>query len=301
MDEELSPSPVAEAVADASTQPKPLEYEETPLIEPIAEPALPHQAPPPLPKRPSFGEFFGNLVLFIVLFAVGVGLSVFLRQYMSTSSLMQPTPNAPSTQLNTYTSTPTPSLFKNSTPVLTDPYASWNPYQVISGTTKQAIAGISFKLPTDILSPICDGASCASQGTYLSGGSRFTVAPRGTGQVLADFRGKVVSDVAGRSFQVKTTTVAGKNAVEFWGLFTGTTVGGYSFSQMRGVMVEVSDTLSVEFNHFTPTGINADFATDDALFDSILKTVVISGYSSMQKGAVLPLPSASQSASPSSY
>lgn len=293
MDEELSPLPVVEAVADASTQPKPLEYEETPLIEPI---------PPVAQKRSSFGEFLGNLLLFVILFAVGVGLSVFLRHYMSTNSLKETTTNSTSSDLlKTYSSTPTPALLNSVPSSLTDPYASWNAYQVISGTSKQAIAGITFKLPTDILSPICDGASCASQGTYLPGGSRFTVAPRGAGQSLSDFRGKVVSDLAGRSFQVKTVTVAGKNAVEFWGFFTGTTVGGYSFSQMRGVMVEVSDTLSVEFNHFAPTGVNADFATDDTLFDTILKTVVFSGYSSAQKGAVLPLPSASQSASPSSY
>lgn len=297
MDEDQTPSPVVEAVADASPQPKPLEYEETPLIEPIAELAPPHQAPTLTPKRLSFGEFFGNFVLFIVLFAVGVGLSVFLRQYMSTNTLMQPTTNAPSTQLNTYPSTPTPSIYNSVPPSSIDPYASWNPYQVISGTTKQAIVGITFKLPTDILSPICDGASCASQGTYLPGGSRFTVAPRGVGQSLSDFRGKIVSDLAGRSFQVKTVSVAGKNAVEFSGLFTGTTIGGYSFSQMRGVMVEVSDTLSVEFNHFTPAGVNADFTTDDALFDTILKTVVFSGYSSAQKGAVLPPPNFAQSAS----
>lgn len=302
MDEEFSPSPVVEAVADASVQPKPLEYEETPLIESIIEPVLPHQTPLLSQKHSSLGEFLRNLLLFIVLFVVGVGLSVFLRHYMSTNLPTQHTTNSTSIdQLKASVSTPTPSLYNTVPPVPTDPYALWNPYQVISGTSKQAIAGITFKLPQDILSPICDGASCASQGTYLPGGSRFTVAPRGTGQLLSDFRGKVVSDLAGRSFQVKTTTVAGKNAVEFWGLFTGTTVGGYSFSQMRGVMIEVSDTLSVEFNHFTPTGVNADFATDDALLDTILKTVVFTGYSSAQKGAVFPLPTASQSASPSSY
>ncbi len=299
MDEQQSPSPIVEAIADASAQPKPLEYEETPLIEPIPEIAQSHQAPPVSPKRSSFGAFIGNLVLFIVLFGVGVGLSIFLRQYMSTNSLKEAATNLTSTTtVNPYGSTPTPSLVGTVPNAPTDAYASWNAYQVISGTSKQAIAGIAFKLPPDILSPICDGATCASQGTYLPGGSRFTVAPRGTGQILADFRGKVVSDVAGRAFQVKTTTVAGKNAVEFWGLFTGTTVGGYSFNQMRGVMVEVSDTLSLEINHFTPTGVISDFISDDSLFDKILETLTLTGFTSLQKGAIIVSPTSTQSASP---
>ena len=42
---------------------------------------------------------------------------------------------------------------------------------------------------------------------------------------------------------------------------------------MRGVMIEVSSILTLEFNHFAPAGVTTDFATDDVLFDRILKTV----------------------------
>ena len=55
--------------------------------------------------------------------------------------------------------------------------------------------------------------------------------PERTGQLLSDFRGKIVSDLAGKSFTVKQTTISGKSATEFTGSFTGSTAGGYAFSK----------------------------------------------------------------------
>ncbi len=46
---------------------------------------------------------------------------------------------------------------------------------------------------------------------------------------------------------------------------------------MRGIMIELTPTASLEVNHFTPNGIVADFAADDMLFDAILKTITIAG------------------------
>ncbi len=313
--------------SEPSPSSEPIAYEETPIIDPIPvntppaspqypysplapepppiiPPASPSQGgpvPPPLelPRQSSaprssssFTKTVGMLLFFILLFAVGVWLSTILRQYLPTGlpSLALPTPKQ-----NGIVPTSTIPVVSTST----DPYANWKSYSVVSGVTKQAIPGISFKLPSDVLAPICDGANCASQGTYLPGGTRFTVAARGKGQLLTDYRGRIVSDLAGKEFTVKQTTVAGKNAVEFMGLFTGTTVGGYAFAQMHGVMVEVDDTLSFEINHFTPSGVDADFASDDSVFEKILSTLTFTGFTSMQKGNLIASPTSTQSASPS--
>lgn len=206
------------------------------------------------------------MVLFIVLFAVGVWLSVVLRKFLASRSETpsQPTAIKPTPYVSGFLS-PTASP----TTAITDPYAGWETHKVISG--------ISFKLPPDVLSPICDGSNCASQGTYLPNGSRFTVAPRGKGHVLVDARGNiVVTDSSGKSFTTKPTTVAGgRNALEYSGLFSGTTVGGYTFSQMRGLMIEIDEDETLEMNHFTPSGVSAEFAKDEVLFDKIVASVTV--------------------------
>jgi hypothetical protein len=96
----------------------------------------------------------------------------------------------------------------------------------------------------------------------------------------------VISDTSGNPFLTKPVTIGGLSATEFTGSFTGRTISGYAFSQMRGVMIPVSDNLSLEVNHFTPSGIVSDFAADETVFDSILKTFVIEN--ATQKGAVIP-------------
>lgn len=260
---------------------KPLVYEETPIIEPVKEPSpvmppgsspsqFPHlpSSSPPLKRNSPSGLLgtVGTILLFIILFGAGVWLSTVLRDFLPSRLPSTNQPTALLSPASTFGIVPTAS---------TDSYAAWSTYDITSGTTKQSIPGISYKLPSDVLSPICDGANCASQGTYLPGGTRFTIAARGGRELLRDFRGAVITDAGGREFTTTPTTIAEKHALEFRGLFTGTTSGGYSFSQMRGVMIEVDSTLSLEINHFTPTGVSADFASDDGVFDEILKTLVL--------------------------
>lgn len=272
-----------------------LTYEETPVIEPppSAEPppapdpvpaeTPPAPAPPPTPEtksRPAGKSFFrrflgmlGTLLIFALLFGAGVFLSGILRDYL----------NAPATEETAVIPTPTPvSILPagSATPSATPAATGWTAYAVISGVTRVAIPGISLSLPSDLAAPTCDGSSCSSQGTYLSGGTRLTIAPRGAGQVLKDFRGSIISDLQGQAFTVTQTTVAGRNAVAFEADFTGSTAGGSTFSRMRGVMIEVTPTLSLELNHFTPTGTTADFASDDAVFNQILSRVSFSSTSS---------------------
>jgi hypothetical protein len=277
-----------------SSLPTDLPIEETPEI-PMdehtvktesAEPVPPKESLPPvgyLPqqrKRSAAGSF-GLFILFLLLFAGGIWLSSYVRQYLPGTTDIPFLSGKPK-------STPTPTLGTVSLIAPTATTSSvWKTYQVTSGITKRPISGISLQLPSDILSPICDGGNCASQGTYLPGGTRFTIAPRGAGQVLPDFRGSAISDVNGVSFTSKPVTIAGVSATEFTGIFTGRTVSGYAFTKMRGVMIPVTETLSLELNHFTPNGITADFAADDVLFDRILNTVVITTVASGEKGAVL--------------
>lgn len=259
---------------------KPLQYEETPEI-PMPTP------PPPKKKSGCLGPLF-TLIMFLALFIAGIWLSSFVRQFF---------PSESSTSQEKDVSV-TPTITTLPTATGSAAVAAWKTYEVISGTTKSAFGGVTFQLPGDVLSPICDGTGCASQGTYLPGGTRFTVAPRGVGQALRDFRGSVISDVGGVSFTSKAMTAAGRSAMEFTGVFTGRTVSGYGFSRMRGVMIELTPTTSLEVNHFTPNGIVADFAADDMLFDAILKTIKVAGSTVSTTKTPTPTPPAGGSTSP---
>lgn len=260
-----------------------LTYEETPIMTPIPEtttPPLNVEDPPELPDplnhpelqshyddRPkrSGGGFVKKVLAILILFAVGLGGSIVIRQFLAGGFSLGST--QPEAELPPISETPTEATTS------ADPFASWKTYQVLTGGTREPIDMISFKLPSDILEPICDGEKCASQGTYLPGGSRFTVAARGKGQLLSDYRGKAISDLTGKIFETTDATVSGKTAIDFMGSFSGTTVGGYAFSRMHGVMIEVTDTLSLEVNHFTPTGLDVDFESDEVLFEQILKNI----------------------------
>lgn len=234
-----------------------------PDVEP-AQSAIPSPTPsyPPsaAPKhKPSVFNVFGVILVFLGLFGVGIWLSTIARQYF---------PDGFSVGTLLITPTPVP---VNNAPL--DPTANWTVYQVTSGSTKKPIEGITFKLPPEVLAPVCDNVACGSQGTYLPGGTRFTVAPRGVGQLLSDFRGAEVTDVNGISFLLKEATVSGHAARDFSGMFNGKTVTGYTFTQMHGLMIAITPQLSLELNHFTPTGVTADFARDDVLFDQIVGTL----------------------------
>lgn len=234
--------------------PAPLTYEETPEIP---------MDIPPVKKKFSVLKTLGIIIAFIALFVIGVNLSSSIRKFLPSGSgsgtETQSTANQPLI-------TPSPSV---------GPTAEWKTYDVISGVTKTAIPGLTFQLPPDVLPPICDGVGCASQGTYLSGGTRLTVAARGAGQSLRDFRGTVISDANGTPIPTEQLLLGQITATEYESSGSGQTVSGYAFSRMRGVMIPLTGTLSLEVNHFTPNGVTADFEKDDALFDEILKTVAI--------------------------
>lgn len=283
-------TPESSTIPPAYTD-KPLTYEETPVIDPWANQLQSSQASSPSPSvehtRRAGAGFLGNLILFILLFAVGIGLSVYFRQYLP--NVPEGVPQIKLPQLPNRGGTPPVEPAQSLTP--NQPTSQWTVYQAINGVTRQPITSVSFRLPVDVLEPICDGSSCGSEGTYLPGGTRFTVAPRGKGQILADYRGSIISDLQGQAFTTKNTTVVGRPAVEFTGLFTGSTIAGYAFSQMRGVMIEVSPDLSLELNHFTPKGVDADFASDDSVFDAIVKTLelpvsTITPSVSLEKGGI---------------
>jgi len=270
----------------------PLTYEETPEIQPVFEKSAPESqapvyTPPTPPKSSPVGSILKAVAGFVILFIVGYVASGYIRQYLAKTpttvtpsqetTVLEPTPEViasiatrPLTQTTPLVSsqlTGTPSAVADT---------AWKQYAVVNGITRKAVEGISYQLPPDVLAPICDGSTCASQGTYLPGGTRFTVAPRGTGQVLADYRNRIISDLSGKAFTVKETTINGKKAIEFSGTFTGSTVGGYAFTNMHGYMIEVSDTFSLEINHFSPSGITADFVKDETTFAAIVKTVSFS-------------------------
>jgi len=268
------PGPTVPAVTPVPNAP--LTYEETPIIEPVnTSQAPPSPAPPqvsPQPEKKRSGsclKTIGIILLVALLFAGGIWLSSFVRQFL---------PSTPSAGTPVQTNvTPTPGI-------AIDPYETWKSYDVKSGITKLAISGLQFKLPPDVLSPICDGA-CVSQGTYLPGGTRLTVAPRGAGQSLRDYRGTLITDANGVPIPTKPLSIGGLSATEYESSASGRTVSGYAFTQIRGVMIPLTDMLSVEVNHFTPSGIAADFAADDALFDSIIKTFT---YAVVTPGATIP-------------
>lgn len=256
-------SPVESELPKPSSEPETSPPSSAPAIEDLSGPG---GLPTALPARSSGGRRgWGKLFFYLIFFVIVAGGGLYLQQIWPKLSLALPWPGKVERQL-----APAPTEEAVTTIA---PAPAWKVYQVVSGTTKQPIVGLSFQLPDDVLSPICDGSTCASQGTYLPGGTRFTLAVRGKGQILPDFRGTLISDVGGRVFTQNQATVAGQLATEFSGTFRGTTVGGYAFTQMRGFMIIVNDNLSFEINHFTPTGIAADFSGDDALFDKIVTTV----------------------------
>lgn len=281
-------------------------YEETPVITPIPEqppdttpieqmPDMSQKTEPvsqesqlntfsPAPKKRSAKSFIKGLLIFGVLFIVGYALSGVVQNLINSSSKK-------TTTKETIAPTPVPTVLPTDmeatesgiavltmptvkiTPMVQASPSAWKQYNPVHGTTRGAISTIQFSLPSTILAPICDGTSCGSQGTYLPGGTRLTIAPRGVGEVLPDYRGKIISDAAGKTLVTNETTIAGKKATEYTTDTTGSTAGGYAFTTMHGYMIEVTDTLSFEINHFSPSGVTADFAADDALFKSIVATI----------------------------
>ncbi len=300
-----------------SPQKTPLTYEETPIIDPHPEevrsthtgadelqdaipeaarvfdesPSVPPlHAPPVAPAAPQHkssrrGIHAGTVLFIILLFGLGVWLSGQLRSFFAptvSDEIVIPT-YAPESDDTGFESAPASPSGINPTP-----FATRRTEQVLSGATKKPIAGLSYQLPNEVKVPVCDNTSCASYGTYLPGGTRFTIAPRGKGQLLPDFRGAILTDAAGREFTMQQTMYSGTLAYEYVGNFTGRTGGGYTFTAIRGVLIPVSDTLAIEFNHFAPLGIPSDFTKDEVVFNDILAS--FKNAAATSSASVLPQP-----------
>lgn len=276
-----------------------IHYEETPVITPIEEPIQPSETPissteepamqepqvdTPMtpPKKRSAKSFIKGFFIFLILFIVGYALSGVIRNVLTKTSEQKvatttPTPTETALLPKTIATDSGISVLTvpktNTTPTPQASASAWKQYNPVHGTTRAPITTIQLSLPSSILAPVCDGSSCGSQGTYLPGGTRLTIAPRGAGEILADYRGKIISDASGKTLTTKETTIAGKKATEYTTDTTGSTVGGYAFTTMHGYMIEVTDTLSFEINHFSPSGSTTDFAADDAIFKSIVATI----------------------------
>ncbi len=229
----------------------PLPIEETPEIPmDMPEPTQPQVPPPPPMPALSRGSPVFTILLLILLVAAGIVLSPYLLPFLS--GLNNASGRVP---------TPTPIV---ATPTPADPFANWR---------TNTAAGISYKLPPDVMAPACDVAGCISQGTNLPGGTRLTMSPKTVTQSLSSLRGAVITDVAGTAFTSHDATMSGHTAIEYTGTFSGRTTGGYGFTQMHGFMIEVTPALTLEINHFTPVGVTADWARDDALFTQIISTL----------------------------
>lgn len=269
--------------------PEPTPIEETKNTEiPTPEPTLQEQQPdvatPPSQKR-SIKSVVKGFFIFLLLFVLGYALSGVIRNIINIpkQTAVVPTNKETTDEITPIEKESTKSgIYELSIPssagasIKQASDSAWKQYNPVHGTTRAPITTISFRLPGTVLAPVCDGASCGSQGTYLPGGTRLTIAPRGTGEVLADYRGKVISDASGKALITKDSVIKGKKASEYMTDTTGSTVGGYSFTTIHGYMIEVTDTLSLEINHFSPNGITTDFAADDALFQSIIETITFS-------------------------
>jgi len=290
-------------VQNTDTKPVELTYEETPIIEPVlnrapetysdlaqqddvksvvpeatqvfgnqpsVESARVIPEGPALPPSKKSGKRHVGTILFVVLlFGLGVWLSSQLRSFFSpviSNEAIIPT-LAPFANLS-----PSASPLASSSGTQPVSILAWRTMDIISGVTKKPIDGISYQFPNTVSVPVCDSPNCASQGANLEGGTRFTVAARGKGQLLPDFRGAILTDAGGREFIMKQTMIGRHYVYEYIGDFTGRTGGGYTFTKMRGVLVPVSDSLAIEFNHFSPAGGITDFEADDALFDEVIKT-----------------------------
>lgn len=245
-----------------------LTFEETPVIgesPKLVEPPHLLDVPQQTVKKPRRLRWVGNLIFVILLFGLGIWLSSQLRFFVTEDVV---TENGEESLIIT----PTTTLSVTPKIALGDE----NKTQTVNvSAIGSVLRSVTYQLPQSVLRPTCDGSGCASSGTNLSGGTRFTVAARGKGERLPDFRGAILTDVNGKEFTMRQTMVGGKNVYEYIGDFTGRTGGGYQFTKMRGVLVPITDSLSVEFNHFAPFGVVTDFVADDVLFEKIIASVNI--------------------------
>jgi hypothetical protein len=299
---------------------RPLEYEETPIIEPVQEPVPADQTgfvpqaegthpvtetpeTKPIAQQNKSSEkksatCLGNIAAYLLVFILGITATIIWRmygtQFMSSVNKSQVAPVATPSAVPTETPESTISAGINPTVAATPPVAtikvtvapvptSLPPISVAGWKTTgvglksgYSVPPMSIQLPPELEELSCDPPGCTSEGTDLPGGTRFTVAIHAFSKPIMNFTKSKVTDASGRSFpDVSETAVSGKPALLFSGEFTGSTLGGYTFSRMRGIMVLVDPKLTLEINHFTYTGKSADFAADDKILDRIISTVTI--------------------------
>jgi len=157
------------------------------------EPSQEFSTQPPVetPKTPVTDKpkssLFSSIVLFVVLFFIGVFLSIVLRQYIPTLNNINEQATQTTTDDETYKDIlDDDGAYDDNGDIVDTPF--WEEYFVINGITKEPVDDILYQLPSNVLEPICDGSTCASQGTYLPGGTRFTVAARGKVSIDPNWR-----------------------------------------------------------------------------------------------------------------
>lgn len=254
----------------------PIPIEETPEI-PMDMPQEPQSQVPPPPPMPTVSRGSPVLVIFILIMLVGAGVIFFPYMKPFFSGINR-------TKAVTQVPTPTPAVAP-ATPTPVDPFAGWK---------TGSVAGVSYKLPPEVVAPSCDVAGCISQGSNLPGGTRLTISPKTVTQSLSSLKGAVVTDVSGTAFTSHDAILSGHTAIEYTGTFSGRTSGGYGFTQMHGFMIEVTPTLTLEINHFTPVGASVDWDRDDTLFTQIISTISFTAQTPILTTAPVP-------ATPSGY
>lgn len=278
-----SESPTSQVVN--SKEPTPLIYEETPIIEPIYDtPAatLPDSLKTPeLPPKRSGMPFLLKTFLLAGLFVAGIAVSSFFRPFITNFMTKFETPNSTvndnkppviseSQNMNTKT-TDTPTVTRSQIP---KSLAEGFVYEILSSSNEHI--GATVLLPDGVVEPICDGSGCASYGTYLPGGTRLTFAYKAYPKAIEGFSRAIITDASGKSFSAGDASVSGKLAREYNGEFVGITTGGYRFNRMHGYMIQLTPAKTLEINHFTPSGITADFTSDEKIFSQIIQSLIFS-------------------------
>jgi hypothetical protein len=246
-----------------------------------------------------------NILVLLIIFSVGVGATVVYRYYQGLEiqknapqapvsiRTIQPTDSPVSTESAviapeaSVSAKPTLALRITATPA-SSPSPTVTPAVIknisVSGWIKTEagtkagfpVPEMTLEIPGDFKAMACDPPGCTSEGTEMTGGTRFTVAVRKLYSPIKNFDKSQISDAGGKVFaNTSVASIDGKTAILFNGEFNGTTTGGYTFTKMKGAIIQVTPTLLLEINHFTPTGKQVDFTADDAIFDKILQTVKI--------------------------
>lgn len=272
----LTPKEQVDILNNELDLPDPLSVPELPNANQPQDNKLPPE-PKPEPmvksglKSNSIKSLIFNLLIFVILFFVGVTGSLIINKLFLTPK----NPETPKTEIPiVITQTKAP-----------DVTGSWNLFEILSATDGNP--QISISIPQNMLTPICDGQSCVSKGTYMDGGTRFTVSVRDNPTNI-NFSQTIVTDITGKQFETKDATISGLIAREFSGDFIGTTAGGYRFTKMHGFLIKANETKLVEINHFAPAGITTDFISDDEVFNKIITTLQISSQSNVKNVQYTP-------------